>query len=150
MRHSTGELAQLVRAGVLYASGHRFKSCIPYQTTFRTMMRIAEKESRKGYGKYRIGAVITDRKGVVVGRGYNKGVTHPTFGNSYSGNLHAETSALVSALKSKRSLHGGTCYVYRVGGNLAKPCPCCQQFLRSHGITTVVYSTKEGNKEEKI
>jgi deoxycytidylate deaminase len=114
------------------------------------MMRIAQRESQKGYGKYRLGSVITDRKGVVIGRGYNKGVTHPTFGNSYSGNLHAEASALVSALKSKRSLRGGTCYVYRVGGNLAKPCPCCQEFLRSHGIEKIVYSTKEGDMEEEL
>ena len=27
-----GELAQSVRAGVLYASGHRFNPCIPYHT----------------------------------------------------------------------------------------------------------------------
>jgi len=112
------------------------------------MMRIAQKESLKGYGKYRLGAVIIDRRGVVVGRGYNKPATHPTFGNSHSGNLHAEASALVSALKSKRSLRGGTCYVYRVGGNLAKPCPCCQEFLRSHGIEKVVYSAGEGKNDE--
>jgi len=112
------------------------------------MMRIAKRESESGYGKYRLGAAITDKKGNLIGRGYNRPVTHPTFGNTHSGNLHAEASALVSALKSGKSLHGGTCYVYRSGGNLAKPCPCCEEFLRSHGISKVVYSCNEGNSEE--
>jgi len=112
------------------------------------MMRIAKRESKKGYGKYRLGAVITDRKGNVIGRGYNRRATHPTFGNEYSGNLHAEASALVSALKTGKSLSGGTCYVYRVGGNLAKPCRCCQEFLRSHGIERVVYSDNGGDTKE--
>jgi deoxycytidylate deaminase len=123
------------------------------------MMRLAKRESRKGSGKYKLGAVITDARGVVVGRGHNKFRTHPSYGhnkfrthpsygNQWSGNLHAETDALISALRSKRPLKGGTCYVYRNGGNLAKPCPCCEEFLRSHGIEKVVYSAGEGNFDE--
>jgi len=111
-------------------------------------MRLAKRESRKGSGKYKLGAVITDARGVVVGRGHNKFRTHPSYGNQWSGNLHAETDALISALRSKRPLKGGTCYVYRNGGNLAKPCPCCEEFLRSHGIEKVVYSAGEGNFDE--
>jgi len=112
------------------------------------MMRLAQRESEKGYGKYQIGSCIVNRKGKVVGRGYNRPVTHPTFGNEHSGNLHAEASALIHALKSGKSLSGGSCFVYRVGGNIAKPCPCCQEFLRSHGITTVYFSCNEGETHQ--
>lgn len=111
------------------------------------MHRIAIRESAKGYGKYRLGAVILDRRGRVLGRGYNRPVTHPTFGNEHSGNLHAEASALISALKTGSDLSGGTCYVYRQGGNCSKPCPCCEAFLRSHGISHVYYSNNGGQTD---
>jgi len=105
----------------------------------------AKECSRNGYGKFRLGAAIYDKKGKLISKGYNKRKTHPKFGAGYYTRLHAEGDALLKALKSNEDIVGGYCVVYRNKGNLAKPCKCCESMLRESGISEVYYTY--GNKD---
>lgn len=115
------------------------------------MIDIARKISYKSqYDKYRIGAVICD-KSKILGIGFNRHKTHPKAPNKYKF-LHAEVDACLGI--KENLLDRATIYVYREKKDgtigMAKPCVTCHGFLSAVGVKTMVYSTNEGIKKERI
>jgi deoxycytidylate deaminase len=104
------------------------------------MIEHAKKASRKGYGKYQLGAAIYDKKGKLISVGWNKRKTHPRYGSFVFNRIHAEGDALIKALKTRKSLKDAYIVVYRNNGNKAKPCPCCESMLREAGLKRVYYT----------
>jgi len=104
------------------------------------MIQHAKRASRNGYGKYRLGAAIYNKKGKLISIGWNKHKTHPRYGSHIFSRIHAEGDALIKALKTRKSLRDSYIVVYRQNGNRAKPCPCCESMLREAGIKYVYYT----------
>lgn len=92
---------------------------------------------------YRIGAVVTDRKGNIISTGWNvRGKTHPTqkkfmdmAKETNKEFLHAEIHALVRTYKGTPH----AIYIARVNSSgivgLAKPCKICAIAIAEAGIT---------------
>lgn len=109
------------------------------------MIKKALKEANKGKGNYRIGAVITDKQGKVLSKGYNVYRTHPkqSFWAKKANQpvkefLHAEIAALVKCKKTPFAI-----YIARktkTGVGLAKPCSICQLAINHSGIKEVYYT----------
>ena len=103
-------------------------------------LRRAKKESEKSaFPRFKVGAVLV-RKGKVIGRGHNRNKYNKLWGSGFSSTCHAESSAISDALRTNKDVVGATIYVYRRGGNLAKPCDCCMSHLISLKIKKVVFS----------
>ena len=95
---------------------------------------LAIKEAKKSVHAFQHGAVLLDRRGNFLGKGYNNG-------------LHAEIHALLKCSPNDRK--GGTIYSIRLSvGHTklasAKPCRACQAVLKKYGIRKVFYSTTSG------
>jgi len=97
----------------------------------------------------RVGAVILNKKGHVISRGYNKRKTHPLqkrYANSINHHcifLHAEMAAIVrmreqghTIVVARKTKSG------RIG--MAKPCPICAIAIHEAGIKKVIYTTDSG------
>lgn len=103
----------------------------------------AVEESHKSVAKFKLGAVILDKRGRVVASGHNdtrKGSS--VFGSKVFKTLHAEGAALRSASKRGIDVSGMTMLIFRKGNNLSMPCPSCQAMLKQAGIKKVYYSSK--------
>jgi deoxycytidylate deaminase len=96
--------------------------------------------------KYKMGAVIINKKPVAVGCNLYK--THPIFANNIdnAGTIHAEVKAILSCPRSK--LQGSEIWVYREDskGNpaMAKPCKHCQKIILEAGIKRIYYTVEGG------
>lgn len=95
--------------------------------------------------KYKMGAVIVNKKPVSVGCNLYK--THPIFANKEdAASIHAEVKAILSCPRSK--LKGSEIWVYRETANgrtaLAKPCEACQRIIIEAGIKRIFYTTEDG------
>lgn len=100
--------------------------------------------------KYRLVAIITDKKGNMLSTGVNSySKTHPAQAKfaSKSSNpkrvmLHAEIDA-INKLKSK-TLKPYAIYIARVNKNgevgLAKPCDCCMAAITAHKIKKIIHT----------
>lgn len=106
------------------------------------------KEALKSTHRFRLGCIITDRRGRILARGFNQIKTHPMSNTDYK-TLHAECDA------ARKLIDGYDLYAYigRIKKNglpgLAKPCPCCQQLLKKSGVKYVWYSVN-GSQWEGI
>ena len=109
--------------------------------------RIAEKQALKSpFLKHRVGAVIMKGNRVLStgfnSIGYSKHSKRPT--------RHAEAAAICKLLSKKKMgcLAGAHLYVtrYTFSGTIScsKPCPCCENLIRSVGISTVFYTDFSG------
>ena len=103
------------------------------------MMLLARKESEKSTMSFKLGAVIA-KKGKILGYGHNVRKTHTRLGSGKFNMMHAEGSAIYSALKSGYDVEGATMYIYRRNNNLACPCIDCQTIIRKYGIKKVIYT----------
>lgn len=103
------------------------------------MMLLARKESEKSTMSFKLGAVITKKKRI-LGLGYNTRKTHTKLGSGKFNMLHAEGSAIYSALNRGYDLEGSVMYIYRRNNNLACPCGDCQAIIKEHKIKKVIYS----------
>lgn len=115
------------------------------------MIDLARKVSYKSqYDKYKIGAVICN-KSKILGIGFNRHKTHPKAPNKYKF-LHAEIDACLGV--NEGQLDKSTIYVFRARKDgtmgLAKPCSTCHGFLSSVGVKTMVYTTNDGIKKERV
>lgn len=107
---------------------------------------IAVSESSNSPMKFKLGAVIVDKKGRILGSGFNSGKTHPKYGSKPPFcTLHAEGAAIVSAKNSKTLSRAYAIYIYRRNNFLSKPCHCCLKMLQRLGIKKVVFT----NNNEK-
>lgn len=107
---------------------------------------IAVEVANKSTHKFKLGAIICNRRGKVVAHGYNdprKGSTK--WGSGKFMTLHAEGAALMMASKLNIDVSGMTMYIFRENGNTSKPCPSCQALLHKAKIKKVYYSSKNGN-----
>jgi deoxycytidylate deaminase len=104
-------------------------------------------------GSKHAAAVVIKNK--VVGLGTNTYKSHP-FADKYAhrdGAIypHAETSAIMDALRTVDDLSKATLYVVRVRKNgkhgMSKPCSGCEKCINDFGIKKVVYTTEEGVAE---
>ena len=122
--------------------------------------------ARSTFGRVKIGAVVSGKKGEALGYGHNQRRTHP---RQYEANkrtgkqieqpcLHAEVAAILDAQDYEwywagyTKLH--TIYVARLDRNgkfaNCKPCAACHSEIVAAGIKRVVYTTEEGVKEYAV
>lgn len=89
--------------------------------------------------------LVKDKR--VISTGYNRwfGLNKVLTKYGMLWSLHAEMSVLSNA--PYKAAYGGTIYVYRKGGKMAKPCVKCENILWKAGINRVVYTTVDGMKE---
>jgi deoxycytidylate deaminase len=99
---------------------------------------------RSDHPKHRLGAVVVDKRGHIIGQGYNVMKTHPK-SNSYERRIHAEFAAILAC---NASTEGCTIYVYRgmKNGSMAcsKPCQYCLKMLKQYGIKDIYYTNQDG------
>jgi deoxycytidylate deaminase len=103
------------------------------------LRRAVIQESLKSKCRFKLGAVIA-KGNRILARGYNENKTHPRFGSGRFKMLHAESAAILDAVRKGVDMEGATMYVFRYNNNLAKPCECCQRMIDHYGIAKVVYS----------
>lgn len=96
--------------------------------------------------KYKMGAVIVNKKPVSVGCNLMK--THPKYANGKETTLsiHAEVKAVLSC--PPNLLQGAKIWIYRESRAgmpmLAKPCENCLAVLEEVGIKRVYFTTQDG------
>lgn len=115
--------------------------------------RLAVKQALLSSFRQRLGATLTKGKRI-LGVGYNevnRGSRHWT--QSWSGSLHAEEAAILSAIKQHgiSELRNSTLHVVRLSKSghlaMAKPCTHCQELLRRFQIKKILYSTENGMEQ---
>lgn len=119
-----------------------------------TEAAIEAAKSSKGTGSanFRVGAVLTNKKGIIKSKGYNSYKTHTFFTKFYKYPFHHAEGACILNCGLDNIHSSDVICVARVSKTnivrLAKPCSECQELLRYTGIRKVVYSTNEGTFEE--
>lgn len=102
-------------------------------------------------GSHRLAAILTDKKGNIISKGFNSLKSHPIqaeyaekVNKSEAIYLHAEISALVKCRKDPHTI-----YITRLLKNgqksMAKPCPICQLALKEAGVQRIVYTDFDGS-----
>ena len=104
--------------------------------------KLAYKAALKSTHRFRLGAVIFDKKKRVLSFGWNKATkTHPRSSTPYK-TIHAELCAVIGL--SREQLRNSNIYVYRIKKNgesgLAKPCSFCHNMLNEVGVKGIYYS----------
>ena len=99
-------------------------------------MRVCE----TGTMRFKLGAVIVDKRGKILGKATNSKKTHPRFGSGDYKCIHAEGGAIYKAVIIGHDVEDSTLYVYRQNGNMARPCSGCQDLLEKFKIKRVYYS----------
>jgi len=107
--------------------------------------KAAQVAATSTFGKFRVGAILLDKRGRVISSGVNSRKSHPRQkGVDGKGEikifLHAEISALVRARKTPYIM-----VVVRVNKRgetrLARPCPSCWEAGIEAGVEKIVWST---------
>ena len=99
-------------------------------------------------------AAIIVRGNRIFSIGYNQYRSHPKQETLYhkKHQLHAEVAAIIGLRLDL--IQGATMYVVRhlANGNMAiaKPCLCCEQIIRSVGISKVAYSITGNSKQDNF
>jgi deoxycytidylate deaminase len=99
----------------------------------------AVKASSRSNNKYKMGAVIYNKFGI-ISIGFNKTLYFgpPERLPKHHYCIHAEEDTLFGI--SRRLLIGSSIFIYRSNNNLAKPCPKCAKLLAKTGIAKIYYS----------
>ena len=100
--------------------------------------------------KYKMGCVIVN-KHKIISSGFNSetkchGVqarlNHQQYGMVSPGKIHAEISALLPLRRT--DLSKASIFIYRENKEgrkaLARPCPCCEKYIRQLGIKHIYYT----------
>ncbi len=118
------------------------------------ILKKAIEEAEKSTHKYKIGAVIFDKKRIVsCGHNYpSKSVRSITYRFcKRKGSVHAEVDAIIRA---RQDLKGYSILVVRINkkGELlnAAPCSFCMAYIEYVGLKYVYYSTLEGIVKLKL
>lgn len=102
----------------------------------------------QGIKRYKLGAVLYDRKGRIINAKGNQRKTHPKL-LRYSDHpfLHAESHCILAhGLDNCEGLDLFVCRIGRSGSfRLAKPCDSCSRLIQDVGLRSVWYTTDEGN-----
>ena len=118
------------------------------------MIRHALKQAAKSeFQKTRHGAIVS-RGRRILSRGTNSNrYTSIPIDRKFDNSVHAEQSAIGDLLSHRRheDLVGATIYVARIGKageqRMSKPCPMCEDLIRTVGIKKVIYTTMDGTVE---
>lgn len=122
----------------------------------RACIKAAEKSEFK---KYKLGAIVLNRNGEVLSRGWNKRKTHPEqnkhallAGFIDRQCLHAEIDAII---KNRTWDSPYTLMVVRIKRDgtlgMARPCPVCMPAIQAAGIRWIEYSGADGlMKKERV
>lgn len=121
------------------------------------IIKIAQKESlRSPHDKFQLGAVLFHQNKIISKAFNNPHKSHPyilSHKEEWRRGIHAEMSAIFK-VQHKNNLQGTTMMIFRQckNGDLAnaRPCELCLQLIKSFGIKTIVYTTKNGIIKEKI
>jgi deoxycytidylate deaminase len=116
----------------------------------------AIKNAENSSYKQRVGAVLT-KGNRVLATGYNQLRGHRSLrSNHWDNALHAETHALLVALKrvSIEDIKGSTMFVARIkkdgSSGLALPCADCFELLQKFQIKRIVFTTNSGISEIRL
>jgi deoxycytidylate deaminase len=101
-------------------------------------MALAKNVSEKSSLRFQLGAVIKYGKAKISA--YNSNKTHRSYGCGRYRSLHAESYAILKAVKSGIDLSRAILYVYRANGLNSRPCSDCQVLIRRFGIKKVIYT----------
>lgn len=105
--------------------------------------------------KFRIGCIVTNKRGQVISSGVNLMLkSHPKqaeysarVGKDECIYLHAEIAALIKCREEPHAI-----YVARVTKDnksaLAKPCPICQLAIKEAGVKIINWTTGDKNEKE--
>jgi deoxycytidylate deaminase len=102
--------------------------------------------------KYRHGAVIFNKRGTVLSKGFNCKRNIPAlrkYGYNPEYSLHSEANAILKA--DREDLVGSSILVVRTGATklcLSKPCEFCMNMIHEAGIKNVYYSDTDGTIKE--
>lgn len=125
---------------------------------YMRMCRVLAKKN-KDCTEWKIGAVIVNRKGTIIGKGYNRysgqiKVIERNFNIKGWWTLHAEASAILDAIESKKDMQDAIIYIDGIkntGGKVfSRPCCKCLELINAVGIAAIVYSEKDAIKIERI
>lgn len=105
-------------------------------------LKLARNVSLYSTYRYRVGAVIVNKKPISVG--FNQVKTHPTYSNKLRTTVHAEMNAVIH---SHDNIFGASIFVFREDRNgfpaIARPCKDCLETLKKAGIKKMTYSINE-------
>lgn len=100
--------------------------------------------------RYQMGCIVVN-KHKIISSGYNSetrchGVqarlNHQQYGMFSPGKIHAEISALLPLRRT--DLSKASIFIYRETRDgkkaLARPCPCCEKFIKELGIKNIYYT----------
>lgn len=108
------------------------------------MVNLAQMIAATSSHKHFHHSVVVELGGEIVGFGSN--------GNTRAS--HAEANAINHALRTVRSIKGARVWSFRVTATgklgMAKPCPTCEAFLRSHGVSKVYWSNQDGGISKRL
>lgn len=117
----------------------------------KKFFELAKKLSEKSTYCHKLGAVITSKKGKILGIGFNTNKTHSRANTPFK-TVHAEFDAMLDA--DEDDLLNSVIYVYRQHRNgelaLSKPCECCETLLKDAGVKTVHYTSSNGYESYNI
>lgn len=115
-------------------------------------LSLAECLCHKSPMTFKVGAILLDHKGRIIGSGHNSYQTHPKYGTLKTPYrfMHAEGACLYNCVKQGFEPEGGTMYIYRRNWNLARPCKYCQDLLREAGVERVIYTDKTNERRRII
>jgi len=114
----------------------------------REYLSIAESLCHKSPMTFKVGAILVDPKGRILGQGHNSYQTHPKYGTLKTPYrfMHAEGACLYNCSKKGLDSEGCTMYIFRRNWNLARPCKYCQALLLEAGVEKVVYTDKPNGR----
>ena len=105
--------------------------------------------------RFKHGAVIYDKRGNILSVGFNKRRSTPALARYGYFNCwhHAESDAIIKALRAGHDLRGCSILVVRIGKNKlcnSRPCSHCMSIILDVGIGEVWHSNQDGELEEMI
>lgn len=105
-------------------------------------MDLAIAEAKKAFRKNEVpvGAVVIDKTGKVIGRGFNKKIKTKYI------DAHAEMIAIKKACKKIGDWRLNDCSIYTT----LEPCPMCASAIEQSRIKQVIYGASRQNQNEKI
>ena len=98
-------------------------------------MELAFKEALKAYNidEIPVGAVIVDKNGTIIGKGYNKKE------KKNSAIFHAEVDAIIKASKKINNWRLNDCSIYIT----LFPCNMCMEVIRASKIKRIIYASDQ-------
>ena len=121
-----------------------------------THLALAIKAANDAYlFRFKHGAIIYDKRGTIVSVGFNKRRSSTVLARYgyYNCWHHAESDAIIKALRGGADLRGCSLLVVRIGKNKlcnSRPCAHCMALILDVGIDDVWFSDCDGEIQEMM